>query len=94
MKECRAREIKVETRVFEGDRKDERAILGRALKAEIETSDFYRKLVDETPGEARRMFAQFLKIEDDHIAAVQAELDYISGTGYWLGFKEFGMEGI
>ncbi len=85
---------KVETRVFEGDRKDEKAILGRALKAEIETSDFYKKLVDETSGDAQRMFAQFLKIEDDHISAVQAELDYISGTGYWLGFKEFGMEGI
>ncbi len=85
---------KIETRVFGGDRKDERAILGKALKAEIETSAFYEKMVDETSGEARQMFAQFLKIEDDHISAVQAELDYISGTGYWLGFKEFGMEGI
>ncbi len=85
---------KIETRVFEGDRKDEKAILGKALKAEIETGDFYKKLVDETSGEAQRMFAQFLKIEDEHISAVQAELDYISGTGYWMGFKECGMEGI
>ncbi len=85
---------KIEARVFEGDRNDEKAMLGRALKAEIETSDFYKKLVDETSGDAQRMFAQFLKIEDDHISAVQAELDYISGTGYWMGFKEFGMEGI
>lgn len=85
---------KIESRVYEGDRKDERAILGKALKAEIETSAYYKKLVDETSGDARRMFARFLEIEDDHISAVQAELDYISGTGYWLGFKEFGLEGI
>ncbi|MCP4688606.1 MAG: ferritin family protein [Desulfobacterales bacterium] len=85
---------KIETRVQGGDRKDEKAILNKALKAEIETTGFYKKLVDEMSGEAQGMFAQFLKIEDDHISAVQAELDYIIGTGYWLGFKEFGMEGI
>jgi hypothetical protein len=38
------------------------------------------------------MFARFLEIEAGHIAIVQAELDYISHTGYWFDFKEFDME--
>ena len=37
-------------------------------------------------------FARFLEIEENHIAAVQAELDYITNTGYWFDFKEFDME--
>lgn len=67
-------------------------ILGRALKAEVETSNFYEKMVNQMTDEGQEMFAQFLEIEENHIAAVQAELDYITHTGYWFDFKEFGME--
>ena len=67
-------------------------MLSKALKVEVETSNFYQKMVDEMPGEGRQMFARFLEIEDAHINAVQAELDYISKTGYWFDFKEFDME--
>lgn len=67
-------------------------ILGKALKMEIETSKFYERLVDEMTHEGQKMFARFLEIEENHIAAVQAELDYITHTGYWFDFKEFGME--
>jgi rubrerythrin len=74
------------------DRKDEKQMLSKALKVEVETSDFYRKMVDEISGEGRQMFARFLEIEDAHIDAVQAELDYITKTGYWFDFKEFDME--
>ena len=74
------------------DRKDEKKMLSKALKVEVETSDFYRKMVDEISGEGRQMFARFLEIEDAHINAVQAELDYITKTGYWFDFKEFDME--
>ena len=31
-------------------------------------------------------------IEDGHIDAVQAELDYLNSTGYWFDWKEFDME--
>ncbi len=71
---------------------DEKQILSRALQVELETSDFYRKMVSEIPGEARDLFAGFLEIEDRHIAAVENELDYYSRTGYWMGIKEFDME--
>ena len=67
-------------------------MLSKALKAEIETSEFYQKMVDELPAEARPLFARFLEIENNHIKAVEFELDYMGKTGYWFDFKEFDME--
>ena len=67
-------------------------MLSKALKMEIETSDFYQKMVNELPADARPMFERFLEIENNHIQAVQFELDYMSKTGYWFDFKEFDME--
>lgn len=83
---------KVADRMSGENRKDEKQMLSRALAAEVETSAFYRKLVGEMSDESRQMFAGFLAIEEGHIAVVQAELDYLSHTGYWLDFKEFDME--
>jgi len=74
---------------FYGIRKQ---MLSKALKAEIETSDFYRKMVNELGTEGRALFARFLEIENNHIDAVRFELDYMSKTGYWFDFKEFDME--
>ena len=76
----------------EPDRSDEKQMLAKALRVEKETSAFYAHLVDQLPGPGREMFARFLEIENSHIDAVQFELDYISGTGYWFDFKEFDME--
>jgi len=77
-------------------RKDDRGVrqqmLNKALRMEIETSNFYRKMVDQMSDEGRGMFAQFLEIEERHIKAVEFELDYINQTGYWFDFKEFDME--
>lgn len=67
-------------------------MLSKALQVEIETSDFYQKMVNELPAEARPLFERFLEIENNHIQAVQFELDYMSKTGYWFDFKEFDME--
>jgi rubrerythrin len=67
-------------------------MLSKALKVEIETSEFYQKMVNELPAEVRPLFERFLEIEDNHIRVVQFELDYISKTGYWFDFKEFDME--
>ena len=49
-------------------------------------------MVDELPAEARPLFQRFLEIENNHVQAVQFELDYMSKTGYWFDFKEFDME--
>lgn len=66
--------------------------LARALKVEIETSEFYRRMVAELSDEGRELFSRFLEIEESHIEAVQFELDYVSTTGYWFNIKEFDME--
>lgn len=67
-------------------------MLSKALKMEIKTSDFYQKMVNEMPVEARQMFARFLEIENNHIRTIEFELDYIGKTGYWFDIKEFDME--
>jgi len=42
--------------------------------------------------EGQQLFSRFILIEDGHIAAVQAELDFINSSGYWFDSKEFDME--
>jgi len=63
-------------------------MLSKALQVEKETSEFYRRMVDTLPAEGRRMFARFLEIENNHIDAVQFELDHVGSTGRWFGFEE------
>ncbi len=83
---------KIESHFSRESRRGEIEILSKALKAEIETSQFYEQMVDEMPPEFQPMFARFLEIENNHIAAVQFELDYLNQSGYWFDFKEFDME--
>ena len=83
---------KIKSHVSQENRRGEIEILSRALKAEVETSNFYERMVNELSDEGQRMFARFLEIEKNHIDAVQFELDYITKTGYWFDFKEFDME--
>lgn len=69
-------------------------MLARALELEIETSRFYRQLVDQVSDPHRTLFKRFLEIEENHIEAVQFELDHLNRTGFWFGFEEFHMEGL
>ena len=83
---------RVKSRV-EGDHRGlKQQMLSKALKAEIETSEFYRQMVERLADDGRKMFTRFLEIENNHIEAVQFELDYVGRTGYWFGFEEFDME--
>ena len=65
-----------------------------ALRLEETVSTHYRALVDavEHP-DAERMFRHFLEIEDGHIAVVQSEIDFQSGTGIFYGVQEFTLDG-
>jgi rubrerythrin len=83
---------RLKDRMVEADRGGEKQILSEALKMEIAASNFYRNLVAEMSDEAQEMFANFLDIEERHVSAVQAELDYFTKSGYWFDFKEFDME--
>ncbi len=66
--------------------------LESARRVEVETSDFYEKLAQELPPEGRGFFARFVEIEQGHLALVQAELDAVTGMGYWFDFTEFDLE--
>jgi len=71
---------------------EEIAMLRKALALEIETSNFYKEMVQKLHDEGQKMFARFLEIEDGHVAIVKAELDAVSGAGFWCDFQEFSLE--
>lgn len=83
---------KLKKTVAQEDRGVLQQLLSNALRAEVQTSEYYRKMTSELTGKMQEMFARFLEIEDAHVEAVQAELDYVMRTGYWFDFKEFDME--
>jgi len=71
---------------------EELNLLRRALKVEIETCEFYEKLAKELPPGERSLFERFVEIEEGHRAIVQAEIDSISGSGFWFDIPEFRLE--
>jgi hypothetical protein len=50
-------------------------------------------VVGELQADERRLFARFVEIEEGHEAIVQAEIDALTGLGYWFDFQEFRLEG-
>ena len=67
--------------------------LRKAHAVERETSDFYARMVDELPDEAKGLFKRFLEIEEGHLTLVQAQIDQALGNGYWFDVREFDLEG-
>jgi rubrerythrin len=63
-----------------------------ALQYEKEASAFYRTLVSDLPEGERELFANFLAIEDGHVALVAAQLDAVQGLGFWFDTMEFRLE--
>ena len=82
----------LESKIKEDTRGLKQQMLSRALEMEIDTSRFYEQLVGQVIADQQIMFKRFLEIENNHIEAVQFELDHISKTGFWFGFEEFDME--
>ena len=66
--------------------------LRKALQAERETSDFYKKMVATLDAEGKRLFERFVEIEEGHLAIVQAEMDLVTGSGFWFDTGEFRPE--
>jgi rubrerythrin len=67
--------------------------LKQALAAEVETANFYKEMVRTLDADGRRLFERFVEIEEGHQAIVQAELDCVSGMGFWFDTPEFQLEG-
>lgn len=74
------------------ERAEAEGTLRRALALEADVGAFYRRLVAEVPPDSRPFFARFLEVEDGHLAIVQAELDSVTGLGYWFDVQEFRFE--
>jgi rubrerythrin len=74
------------------DHTAEVALLRRALLMEQETSAFYRRMVSELGDEGQKLFARFVEIEEGHVAIVQAEIDSVTGLGFWFDMQEFRLE--
>jgi rubrerythrin len=69
------------------------AMLRKAEAAERATAAFYQKVVGELPTEAAKvLFARFVEIETGHALIVQAEIDSITGLGFWFDVPEFRLE--
>jgi rubrerythrin len=66
-------------------------VLRRALEVEVKTSDFYRQMVEQLPPAERPLFQRFMEIEEGHVAIVQAELDAVTGLGFWFDIQEFNL---
>ncbi len=77
----------------EGIKRDsELEMLRRALKVETETSDFYKQMVATLDAEGQALFERFVEIEEGHRSIVQAEIDCVSGSGFWFDTPEFSLE--
>jgi rubrerythrin len=66
--------------------------LKKALDVEIQTSNFYKKMVDTLDADGKRLFERFVEIEEGHVAIVQAEMDMVTGSGFWFDTAEFSLE--
>jgi len=91
--EAGVKELKARMDKKPGDHSASLKTLQRCLKVEEDTSAFYKKMVATLPGDAQKMFARFLEIEEGHQAFVAAEIDAVQGLGYWFDFQEFSLEG-
>ena len=67
-------------------------MLKKALEVEVETSNFYKDMVSKMDAEGQEMFRRFVEIEEGHQAIVQAEIDMVSGSGFWFDTKEINLE--
>jgi rubrerythrin len=83
----------LKSRIAERDKGTELELLRKAYDMEEKTSTFYRRMVAELSAEGQSLFKRFVEIEEGHLAIVQAEIDYLKGSGYWFDYREFGLEG-
>jgi rubrerythrin len=73
-------------------REQEIDLLKKALEAEKQTRGFYEKMVNELPEDGKKLFKQFLEVEEGHVAIVQAEIDALTGSGYWFDVPDISLE--
>jgi len=80
-------------RMAQQDFSVELEMLKKALQLEIEATTFFKQMVSELKAEEQELFARFVEIEQGHEAIVQAEMDALTGLGFWFDYGEFRLEG-
>lgn len=92
-KAIRAAEKTLRAKMAAVDPDNDLQMLEQAMELEVETSNFYKRMVRELPPEGQKFFARFVEIEEGHLAIVQAEMDHIAKSGYWFNFREVDLDG-
>jgi rubrerythrin len=68
--------------------------LNTALDLERKAAKFFRDQAQQASDpQAKALFQRLADWEDSHFDLIQAELDHINNTGFWLGIPEFRMDG-
>ncbi len=68
--------------------------LNTALDLERKAAKFFRDQAEKADDpRAKALFQRLADWEDSHFDLIQAELDHINNTGFWLGIPEFRMDG-
>ena len=84
---------RLEKRMAKQDYSLELEMLKKALDLEIEATVFFKQMVGQLDAEGQKMFERFVEIEQGHEAIVQAEIDALTGVGFWFDYAEFRLEG-
>lgn len=84
---------RLQRRMAQQDYSAELEMLKKALALEGEATAFFKRMVAELRPDEARLFARFVEIEEGHEAIVQAEIDALTGLGYWFDYQEFKLEG-
>lgn len=64
-----------------------------ALEHETKAVRFYQDFYSNTEDPAARaIFARLIEMEEAHVEIIQAEIDSITGSGYWFGISEISLE--
>ena len=67
--------------------------LKTALEHESKAVRFYQDFyANTTDAAARGIFARMIEMEEAHVEIIQAEIDSISGSGFWFGISEITLE--
>lgn len=85
---------KLTKRMAEQDYGVELEMLKKALSLEIDATNFFKQMVAELKDEEQKLFARFVEIEQGHEAIVQAEIDALTGLGFWFDYAEFRLESL
>jgi len=84
---------KLQKRMEQQDYSQELEMLKKALALEIDATVFFKRMVAELDADGQQLFERFVEIEQGHEAIVQAEIDALTGLGFWFDYTEFRLEG-